>query len=224
MKTIRKSAIFLTLVLFLTPLVAAQSISTYRKFSLGTSLAALSKQVDQDPLRADLIQRSPALIQQVLYWPVDTSPYSGAADSVSQIVFNFYDGSLYKIVVTYDGDATEGLTDDDLVQALSVRYGTARRFYPELKLPSTDQYAPSREAVAQWEDSDTSVILFRTANFNSFGFSVASKNVDAKADAAIADSLRLAKQNAPQIEIDRQKGEADKLEAARLKNIKAFRF
>ena len=46
----------------------------------------------------------------------------------------------------------------------------------------------------------------------------------AKADAAIAESLRLAKQDAPQKEIDRQKSEADKLEAVRQKNIKAFRF
>jgi hypothetical protein len=33
----------------------------------------------------------------------------------------------------------------------------------------------------------------------------------------------LEEQQAPQKEIDRQKGEADKLEAARLKNVKAFR-
>jgi len=224
MKTIRRSGIFLVLVLLLTPLVAAQSLSTYRKFSLGTSLAALSKQVDQDPLRADLIQRSPALIQQVLYWPIETSPYPGGTESVSQIVFNFYDGSLYKIAVTYDGDATEGLTDDDLVQALSVRYGTAKRFYPEIALPTTDPYATSQKIVARWEDADTSVSLIQTGRFNSFGISISSKNVAAKADAAIAESLRLAKQNAPQKEIDRQKSEADKLEAVRQKNIKAFRF
>jgi hypothetical protein len=35
--------------------------------------------------------------------------------------------------------------------------------------------------------------------------------------------LRLEEQQAPQKEIDRQKGEADKLEVTRLKNVKAFR-
>jgi hypothetical protein len=224
MKTIRRSAILLVLVLFCTPLLSGQDLSSYRKFSLGTSLTALSKQVGQDPLRADLIHQSPALIQQMTYWPIETAPSSTRAESVSQVLFSFYNGELYKISVTYDQQATEGLTEDDMVDAISARYGTATRLVPEIALPTSDEYAPSSKVIARWEDAGTSVNLFRTNSLNTFGLAVYSKKVDAQADAAIIESAKLERQQAPQKEIDRQKGEADKLEAARLKNVKAFRF
>ena len=124
----------------------------------------------QDPLRADLIHQSPALIQQITYWPIETSPYSARAESVSQVLFSFYNGQLYKISVTYDQQATEGLTDDDMVEAISARYGTATRLYPEIALPtSTDEYAPAAKVIARWEDAGTSVNLFRTSSLNTFG-------------------------------------------------------
>jgi hypothetical protein len=50
-----------------------------------------------------------------------------------------------------------------------------------------------------------------------------SKGLDAQADAAIAKSIKLEDQEEPQKEIDRQKKEADDLEAARQKNRKTFR-
>jgi hypothetical protein len=224
MKMMRKSWIFLVLVLFSTPILSGQNLSTYRKFSLGASLASISKQVGQDPGQANLIHQRPAVIQQLVYWPIPTSSYSPRAESVSQILFSFYDGELYKIAVTYDGDATQGLTDDDMVQAISARYGTATRFYPEIKLPTNDEYAPTETAIARWEDSRTSVDLSRSDTLNSFELDLFSRALETKAQAATVESLRLEKQEAPQKEMDRQKSEADKLELARQKNIKAFRF
>jgi hypothetical protein len=224
MKMMRKSWIFLVLVLFATPILCGQDLSTYRKFSLGASLASISKQVGQNPQQANLIHQSPAVIQQLTYWPIPTSLYSSRAESVSQIFFSFYDGELYKIAVTYDGEATRGLTDDDMVEAISARYGTATRFYPEIKLPTNDEYAPKETAIARWEDSGSSVDLSRSGSLDSFELTVFSKSLEIKAQAATVESLKLEKQEAPQKEIDRQKSEADKLEVARQKNIKAFRF
>jgi hypothetical protein len=224
MKMMRKSWIFLVLVLFSTPILSGQNLSTYRKFSLGASLASISKQVGQDPGQANLIHQRPAVIQQLVYWPIPTSSYSPRAESVSQILFSFYDGELYKIAVTYDGDATQGLTDDDMVEAISARYGTATRFYPEIKLPTNDEYAPTETAIARWEDSRTSVDLSRSDTLNSFELDLFSRALETKAQAATVESLRLEKQEAPQKEMDRQKSEADKLELVRQKNIKAFRF
>jgi len=224
MKMMRKSWVFLVLVLFSTPVICGQNLSTYRKFSLGASLASISKQVGQDPGQSKLIHQRPAVIQQLVYWPIPTSSYSSRAESVSQVLFSFYDGELYKIAVTYHGDATQGLTEDDMVQAISARYGTATRFYPEIQLPTNDEYAPKETAIARWEDSRTSVDLSRSESLNTFELDVFSRALEIKAQAATAESLRLEKQEAPQKEIDRQKSEADKLEVARQKNIKAFRF
>jgi hypothetical protein len=224
MKMMRKSWTFLVLVLFSTPILSGQNLSTYRKFSLGASLASISKQVGQDPGQASLIHQRPAVIQQLTYWPIPTSSYSPRAESVSQILFSFYDGQLYKIAVTYDGDATQGFTDDDMVQAISARYGTAKRFYPEIKLPTNDEYAPKETVIASWEDSGNSADLSRSESLNTFELTVFSNSLETKAQAAIVESLKLDKQEAPQREIDRQKSEAAKLEVARKKNIKAFRF
>jgi len=223
MRTIRRSAILLVLVLFSTPLLSGQTLSRYRKFSLGTTLVTLSKQIGQDPQQASLIHQSPPVIQQLTYWPIEASPYSARAESVSQILFSFYNGALYRIAVTYDQSATEGLTDDDMVQAISARYGTATRFYPEIALATSDEYASTEKVIARWEDAGNSVNLFRSNSLNSFRLSVFSKKLDAQAEASIVESLRLEEQQAPQKEIDRQKGEADKLEVTRLKNVKAFR-
>jgi len=224
MKMMRKSWIFLVLVLFSTPILSGQNLSAYRKFSLGASLASISKQVGQDPGQAKLIYERPAVIQQLVYWPIPTSLYSAQAESVSQILFSFYDGELYKIAVTYDGEATQGLTDDDMAQAISARYGTATRFYPEIALPTNDRYAPKETVIASWENLGNSADLSRSESLNTFELILFSKSVEIKAQTAIVESLKLAKQEAPQKEIDRQKSEADKLEVARRKNIKAFRF
>ncbi len=224
MKMMHKSWIFLVLVLFSTPVLFGQNLSTYRKFALGASLASISKQVGQDPGQAKLTYERPAVIQQLVYWPIPTSSYSTRAESVSQILFTFYDGELYKIAVTYDGDATKGFTDDDMVQAISARYGTAKRFYPEIKLPTSDEYAPKETVIASWGNSGNSADLSRSDGLNTFELTVFSNSLETKAEAAIVESLKLGKQEAPQKEIDRQKSEADKLEAARQKNIKAFRF
>src|SRR5579864_7057328 len=222
MKMMHKSWIFLVLVLFSTPILSGQNLSTYRKFSLGASLASISKQIGQDPGQANLIHQRPALIQQLAYWPIPTSLYSSRAESVSQILFSFYNGELYKIAVTYDGEATQGLTDDDMVEAISTRYGTATRFYPEIRLPTNDEYAPNETVIASWEDSRTSVDLSRSDSLNSFELDLFSRALETKAQAATVESLRLEKQEAPQKKMDRQKSEADKLELARQKNIKVF--
>jgi hypothetical protein len=152
------------------------------------------------------------------------SLYASRAESVSQILFSFYEGELYKIAVTCDGDATQGLTDDDVVQAISARDGTATRFYPEIRIPTNDEYAPEQTVIASWQDSGNSVDLSCSGSLSSFELDVFSKALETKAQAAIVEALKLEKEEAPQKEIDRQKSEADKLEVARQKNIKAFRF
>jgi hypothetical protein len=224
MKIMRKSSLCLVFVLLATPILAGQSLTSYRKFSLGTTLAALAQQVGQDPRQATLIHQSPAVIQELTYWPNGGSQYSGRAESVSEILFSFYNSELYKVTVTYDQDATEGMTDDDMVGALSSRYGTATRTYPEIALPNADEYLASGTVVARWQDSENSVTLIRSEGLKAFGLIVTSKKVDGEATAAIADSVKLETEQAPQKEIDRRKDEADKLEVARLRNIKAFRF
>src|SRR6266849_6437290 len=73
MKALRISILCFVVLLLAAPLLGAQDLSKYRNFSLGMSLAELSKQVDLKPLQAKLIHKHPALIQELAWWPKETS-------------------------------------------------------------------------------------------------------------------------------------------------------
>src|SRR5260370_12922640 len=141
MKMMRNIVISLCMILLSAPLIFGQDLSKYRTFSLGTSLTELSKQVGPYSHWTTLIHQRPAAIQELTFWTLNSSHSPVGVDPSSQILFSFYNGELYIIVLTYDRDATKGLTDDDMVQAVSVRYGTAMRFYPEISLPTFDVFA-----------------------------------------------------------------------------------
>jgi len=162
MNMIRKFVISLGLVLLATPVISGQDLSRYRNFVLGTSLATVSKQVGQDAHQATLISESPALIQEMRHWQFETSDSWDRMAPVSNISFNFYNGALYRIVVVYDQRAVEGLTEEDMVKAISARYGVGVRLYPEIDFPSHDVYSSPEKVIAQWDDPQNSVSLFHS--------------------------------------------------------------
>src|SRR5712692_3205783 len=100
-KMIRRVVISLVMILLSAPLIHGQDFSKYRNFSFGMSLVELSKQVDSQPLYAKLIHKRPALIQEVTWWPRESSGSSLQAEPVWQVFFTFYNGELYRILVTY---------------------------------------------------------------------------------------------------------------------------
>jgi hypothetical protein len=222
MKMMRRVVFSLVMILLSAPLIRGQDLSKYRGFSLGMSLPELATQVDLRPLRTKLIQKHPGVIQELTCWPGGSSDYSLQADSVWQIFFSFYNGELFRILVTYDQDATHGLTAEDMVQAISRRYGTPTRPVNEISFPTNELYRSTQKVIARWEDSRYSINLVRSRFLNSFALFMFSKRLDAQADAAIAKSIKLEGQEDPQKEIDRQKKETVDLEAARQKNRKIF--
>jgi hypothetical protein len=219
----RRVVFSLLMILLSAPLIRGQDLSKYRGFSLGMSLPELSNQVDLRPLQTKLIQKRSSAIREFTFWPSGSSDYSLQADSVWQIFFSFYNGELFRILVTYDRDATHGLTTEDMVQAISTKYGTATRPADEISFPTNEVYRSTQKVIARWEDSQYSINLVRSRFLNSFALVMFSKRLDVQADAAIAKSIKLQGQEDPQKEIDRQKKETVGLEAARQKNRKIFR-
>ena len=223
MKMMWSVGIAFVMILFSAPLVRGQDLSKYRDFPFGMSVADLSKQIDLRPLQTKLIRKHPAVVQELTCWPGGSSDHSGQTDSVWQIFFSFYDGELFRILVTYDQDATHGLTAEDMVQAISTKYGTATWPAGEISFPTNELYRTTEKVIARWEDSQYSINLVRSRFLNSFALAMFSKRLNAQAEAAIAKSLKMEGQEAPQKEIDRQKKKTDDLEAARRKNRKMFR-
>jgi len=134
MKMMRNIVVALSLILLSAPLIFGQDLSKYRTFSLGTNFAELSKQVGPYSHYTTLIHPRPPAIQELTFWTLNSSRSWVGGYPVSQILFSFYNGELYRIVVTYDRDDTAGLTDDDMVQAVSARYGTATSLFPREQL------------------------------------------------------------------------------------------
>jgi len=89
MKIFYKTAIALALILVSTSTVAAQDLSKYRDFSLGSSLAGISKQVNASPNEIGVTHQSPVLIQELTWWPIESSESSARAEAVEQIQFSF---------------------------------------------------------------------------------------------------------------------------------------
>jgi hypothetical protein len=222
MKMIRNISICLAAMLLFVPWAHGQDLSKYRDFSLRTSLVELSKQVNANPVDARVIQQSPALIQELTWWPTQSYQPSASSESVQDILFSFYNGDLYKIVVTYQNFATQGLTAEDMVRAFSAKYGAATVPVAPKTSTTFEDYSNTKIAIAFWEDSQYSLTLSRSSLSNAFELVMFSKQVNGQADAAIANAIQQEREGAPQRQAAQVKREADELEALRQTNLKAF--
>ena len=188
------------------PLMYAQDLSIYRGFRLGMNLPAIAKQAGVKSSEAKVIYQRPAVIQELEWWPQSSSSSSAQADPVKEILFSFYNDELYRIVVNYDQDRTQGLTDEDLIEGISAKYGTPTSPVAKIISSSASQvYSDSEKVIARWEDPQYSFNLFRSSYGSVPGLLVFSKRLEALAQVAIIKALRLNEQEAPQREIDLQK-------------------
>ena len=223
MKTLHSSILCLVALLLLTPLLRAQDLSKYRHFTVGMSLTKLLERTDQKMTDVKIIHNRPALIQELTWWPPNVPGTSLRPDSVEQILFSFCNGELYKISVTYDRPSTEGLTEADMVKSISAKYGPATIVAPEIDSATSDRYNSKQKPVASWEDAQYSFSLVRSSFGDALGLVAFSKRVNAQAELAIVEALKLDEQEGPKRDAERQKKQMDDLEIVRQKNQKSFR-
>jgi hypothetical protein len=223
MKTIRCSILCLAAFLFSASVLSAQDFSTYRGVSLGTSLATVLKLTDQKLADVNMTYGSPSTFQEVTWWPPSLRGTAYRSDSVEQILFSFYNGTLYKMSVTYGQSSTEGLTAQDMGNSISAKYGAATSIAPVVDPASNVGYDGQGKLVASWEDSLYSINLVRSSFTGHFGLVIYSKQANAEAELAVVDALKLAKQDGPKREAERQRKQTSDLEVARQKNQKSFR-
>jgi len=223
MKTIRSSILFFVVLLLSAPLLRAQDLSKYRHFTLGMSLTRVLERTGQKMADVKLIHGRPTLVQEVNWWPPSLPGASFQSDTVEQILFSFYNGELYKMSVTYDRSSTEGLTAEDMVKSISAKYGPATNVALEIDSAKNDRYDDRQKPVASWEDAQYSFNLARSSSTDHLGLIIYSKRVNAEAELAAAEAVKLEEQEGPNREAARQKKQTDDLEVARQKNRKIFR-
>jgi hypothetical protein len=223
MKTIRSSILCFAGLLLAAPLLRAQDLSKYRHFTIGMNLSAVLGRTGQKVADVKVIHGRPALLEELTWWPPNLPGASFQADTVEQILLSFYNGELYKISVIYDPSTTEGLTAEDMVKSISAKYGPATNVVLESDSAKVDSYDLKQKTVASWEDAQYSFNLVRSSFTDKLGLILYSKQVNAEAELAVVEAVKLEEQEGPQREAERQKKEMDDLEVARQKNRKTFR-
>jgi hypothetical protein len=200
----------------------AQDRSSYRDFRLGSNLSTIATVAKVAPSAAKTIHERPALIQELDWRPpyMMTGATGGQTDAVQRIVFTFYNDQLFKLVVSYDRRKTTGLTDGDMIEAISATYGEAllQSSPPHnLNIAGSEIDLELGSPIALWGDADYSVGLYRSSFASEFRVVVSSPRLAALAGVAGAEAIRLDEREAPQREADRKNKEAEDARVAREK-------
>ncbi len=205
------------------PSLHGGDLSQYRGFRFDMSLLAAAKQAGAELSAVKAIHQRPAILQDLVWQP--QRPAAQEADSVREVLLSFYNGRLCRMAVTYERYKTEGLTADDMIDAISENYGTATRPVAEILFPSI--FNESVKVIARWEDSQYSFNLVRSSYQSGFALVAFSKRLDGLAQAAILESARLDKEDAPQREAalrtKQEKESRVQQDVARLVNKASFR-
>lgn len=228
-------------VLFLAGGVAAQdllvarpvgppNLAQYRNFALKSDLATISATAGVPASGATLIHQRPAVMKDLEFRPSRWIAGSTAAstDPVEEMVFSFYNDQLFRVVIDYAGDRTEGMTDADMVEAITAVYGTPGKRIARAARVASQIESESGSPVARWGDADHTIVLYRTSTYGDrFRLIVTDSGLDRLARKTAIEAARLDEQDAPQREIARQKKERDDgratAEKARAANKGAFR-
>lgn len=163
----------------------AQDRSIYRTYQMGDELSSVARQIGVALPHAGLIPEPLGAVLE-LTWRAEYVRRGGQppADPVARLVFSFYEDRLFRIVIDYERDRTEGMTEGDMVAAISMTYGLpSKRTRPA----PGHGFPPERDGdtvIAQWADGDHSIALLGVENRAAFRLILASARLEALARAA----------------------------------------
>ena len=188
--------------------LSAADLSQYRDFRLGMDLQSVARLVKSEPSQAKVLHRKPALLQEMEWRPQFLSGPSSQSDPVRAGLFSFYDGALYRALITYDDAKTEGLTPEDLTASLAAVYGSATQAPAPITVIS-EGVEEDASVLAQWEDADSLLRLVRITYRGRIALLLTAKRVAGMAERATVEAKRIEEQEAPQRDAARQKQKTD---------------
>ena len=206
-------------------LLSAADFSSYRGFRFGMSISQAADVAGMKTSDAKAIHMQPALIQALDFQPNLFHSSAAKNDPVSEISLTFYNGELARMAVVYDRYKVDGMTAEDMIEAVSATFGAAQK--PKAEIAYHSYYAEVAPVLARWEDSQYSYNLIRADDRSSFALVLFSKQLEALVQPAIVEAVRLETLAAPQKEADRAKKQAEdslaQQEKSRLSNKASFR-
>jgi hypothetical protein len=207
-----------------TSLLCAGDLSHYREFKLGMNLSVAAKQAGMKPFGARLVHQRAPVIQELEWLPRNSSGSPLQADPVKEGLLYFYNGELFRMVVTYDRYKVEGMTASDMIQAISATYGIATR--PAAQIPYHSIYGEVAQVIARWEDTEYSYNLVESGDRSSFALILYSKRLQTLAEAAIVEAVLLDAQEAPrrEVELPQKKEEESRVLLKRARSVNKPNF
>jgi hypothetical protein len=206
---------------------SAQDMSRYRAYALESSLDSVVVASGARAADAKALHERPAAIQQLQWRAPYVSSRDTLADPVREISFTFYNDALYQVIVNYDRDRTEGLTDSDIVESLSAAYGVPTLASARTRTSPPAESFPDSIVLARWDTAESLLTLVRGSYTREFQLILISKPLSARARSAVREAIRLDVIEAPRREAEQRKKEARDASAARDKtritNKAAFR-
>jgi hypothetical protein len=210
--------------------LGAQEQGGYRDFQLGASTASVVALTETRSGDVTLVHERPAVMQELRWTPSSfgtVRSLRSRGDGLQQIVFSFYENQLSRVSVDYERSRTRGLTDRDMVDALSAMYGapSSSTLAATGDAPTGSETSAAR-VVARWNGPGYAVALSRWAYGAAFRLVVESTRLAALARAADSRAVALDLQEGPQREAARvkreQQGKDDAETAARAANKATF--
>jgi hypothetical protein len=203
---------------------SAAELSRYREFDLGSSVAAVTAVTRTADRDLKTLHTRPALLQDVAWQPRYMSGMPVAdRNSINEIVFSFVDDQLFRMTVEYDRSRTTGLTNADMIAALTELYGAPASPSAPSRADAVDPVA----VLAEWRQADVHVALRRTRYTESFSLVITSLPLEVVARKARATALTMDAREAPVREAALAKKRADDErqaeEQTRTTNKKVFR-
>jgi hypothetical protein len=129
--------------------------------------------------------------------------------------------------VTYDRGRTEGLTDADIIGALTASYGEPVPGRAGVQPAGPVEALPGAVVIARWEKPSASMTLVRANYGPEFQLIVVSTPLSTRAATAVRDALKLDVLDAPRRESEQRNRDAAEAtaerEKARVINKGAFR-
>lgn len=214
--TARPLAVSICAVLFgISQPASAQDLSRYREVTFGSSVSTVVAITNTKADDVKVIHQRPALIQELAWRPqyaIDRPV--GRSEAAREVTYRFLDDKLFSIIVVYDARLVEGLTNADIIDAVSAVYGPAT-----LTLPQVPAAAPSRSinrstAIARWQGTDYEFNLMREEYPATFKLIGVSRLLVVAARAAEIEAMRLDLQEAPRRLAEQAAAGAERKKAA----------
>jgi hypothetical protein len=198
-------------------LATAQDLSRYREVAFGSSVSSVVAITGTSAADVKVIHQRPALIQELAWRPqYAIGRPVGRSEAAREVTFRFYDDDLFSIIVVYDARLVEGLTNADLIDAVSAVYGpatlTAAASQPPARAPAGSINGTT--TIARWQSADYEFTLMREVYPETFRLIGVSRQLGTAARAADIEAARLDQQDAPRREAAQAAADAERKRAA----------